>query len=169
MAPKVHFQLPYNQNCWSSFDTSSVSHSDDAITLDGKILLYDPLSSYFGHTAWAAESGRWSCFISLPPMGCDQVNGLQGAVRDQPTGQTAWTRVMPGPLLLHLFCSLGPLTDTPCFHMGVSPARCGADHAAIPAKDSRWTFPCSSLLIAHRHIRHPCFFCFIPMLWYAWL
>jgi len=50
MAPKVHFQLPYNQNCWSSFDTSSVSHSDDAIALDGKILLYDPLSSYFGHT-----------------------------------------------------------------------------------------------------------------------
>ena len=27
LAPKVHFQLPYNQNCWSSFDTSSVSHS----------------------------------------------------------------------------------------------------------------------------------------------
>jgi len=50
MAPKAHFQLPYNQNCWSSFDTSSVSHSDDAIALDGKILLYDPLSSYFGHT-----------------------------------------------------------------------------------------------------------------------
>lgn len=39
MAPKVHFQLPYNQNCWSSFDTSSVSHSDDAITLETVVLL----------------------------------------------------------------------------------------------------------------------------------
>lgn len=49
-----HQKFIFNCHTIKTVGVPSIRHrfhtADDAITLDGEILLYDPLSSYFGHT-----------------------------------------------------------------------------------------------------------------------
>lgn len=72
-----HQKFIFNCHTIKTVGVPSIHHrfhtADDAITLDGKILLYDPLSSCFGHTMllWFLAAGGDGHRLIFG--GCDEV------------------------------------------------------------------------------------------------